>query len=120
MRYMEVSGNDQDSGLCSDNSCDCGYPGAIIPRGEGYVYISKEVADFRADCLSESVLIEKIQKISKNMGSYICADSGVFEPILMCEQGAKMRKLNLVVATADAKHWWKTGLVPLRSTPQIL
>lgn len=38
-------------------------------------------------------------------------------PILVCEQGAKLRKLDLRVAHEDAKHWWATGEVPLRPTP---
>jgi len=38
-------------------------------------------------------------------------------PILVCEQGAKLRGLDLEVAATDAKHWWKTGFVPLRATP---
>jgi hypothetical protein len=38
-------------------------------------------------------------------------------PILVCEQGAKRRALDLEVAQADAKRWWETGEVPLRATP---
>jgi hypothetical protein len=38
-------------------------------------------------------------------------------PILVCEQGAKLRNLDLEVAAADAKYWWKTGKAPLRATP---
>jgi len=38
-------------------------------------------------------------------------------PILMCEQGARLRRLNLDIASADAAHWWDTGKVPLRPTP---
>jgi hypothetical protein len=35
----------------------------------------------------------------------------------MCKEGAMKRCLNLEVAEADAKHWWETGMVPLRATP---
>jgi hypothetical protein len=38
-------------------------------------------------------------------------------PILVCEQGAKLRGLDLKVAAEDAKRWWKTGKVSLRPTP---
>src|SRR5205085_9119964 len=38
-------------------------------------------------------------------------------PVLMCEQGARLRNLDLGVAAADAKQWWETGQVPLRATP---
>jgi len=38
-------------------------------------------------------------------------------PILACKQGATLRGIDLEVAAADAKYWWKTGLVPLRPTP---
>jgi hypothetical protein len=35
----------------------------------------------------------------------------------MCEECAKSLGLDLDVAAADAKHWWETGLAPLRPTP---
>lgn len=38
-------------------------------------------------------------------------------PILVCERGAKLRKLNLEVAAKDAKYWWKTEKIPLRAKP---
>lgn len=118
MKYMQVSGNVRDHALCSDDACPCGYPGATIPRGEGYVYISPEVVNFRMDCLTEAEAKLKIQRISIQMGvATILGGSGVFTPILMCEKGAKKRRLNLEVAAADAKYWWSTGLVPLRPTP---
>lgn len=118
MEYMEVSGNDRDPAYCSDDACPCGYPGAEIPRGEGYMYVSQDVVDFRKDCLSEVEAQIKIQRMSRQLGGgIIMAGSGVFAPILMCEQGARKRELDLEVAAADAKHWWKTGQVPLRATP---
>ena len=117
MKYIHVSGNDRDPGLCSDDACPCGYPGAKIPPGKGYIYVSKEVAEFREDCLTEAEAKKKIQRMSTRMGATITAASGVFAPILMCEQGAKKREIDLEVAAADAKHWWQTGQVPLRPTP---
>ena len=38
-------------------------------------------------------------------------------PILVCEEGAKLRGIDMEVAAADAKRWWETGKVPLRPTP---
>lgn len=117
MKYMQVSGNERSSALCSDDTCPCGYPGATIPRGQGYIYISQEVADFRQDCLTEAEAKLKIDRLSSRMGATIFAGSGVFAPILMCEQGARQRGLDLEIAAADARAWWQTGKVPLRPTP---
>jgi|GEM_PF-3471075 len=117
VKYMEVpfalgSGD----AICSDDSCPCGYPGATIPRGGGYFYISKEVVDFRKDC---PTVLEAEAKVRRMVGprTLFVAGSGVLSPILVCEIGAKKRGLNLEVAAADARHWWQTGLVPLRPTP---
>ena len=38
-------------------------------------------------------------------------------PVLVCEEGAKLRKLDMRVANIDAVRWWETGKVPLRPTP---
>jgi hypothetical protein len=114
---MQVSGNHRNPALCSDDNCPCGYPGAQIPRGTGYIYISQEVVDFRSDCPTEAEAQAKIQPMATQMGAMIFGGSGVFAPILMCEQGARNRGLDLEVAAADAKHWWNTGQVPLRPTP---
>lgn len=117
MKYMQVSGNFRDPATCSDDDCPCGYPGATIPRGKGYIYISPDVVEFRQDCLTEEEAQQKIERMSKQTGAVILAGAGVFAPILMCEQGARKRRLNLDIAAADARHWWETGEVPLRPTP---
>ncbi|MDD4955894.1 MAG: hypothetical protein PHP17_07660, partial [Candidatus Omnitrophica bacterium] len=44
--------------------------------------------------------------------------TGTTSPIMMCKQGAILRDLDLNIAASDAAYWWKTGLVPLRVTPQ--
>jgi hypothetical protein len=36
----------------------------------------------------------------------------------MCEQGAKLRGLDLTIAAKDAEYWWKNQLAPLRATPK--
>ncbi len=119
MKYMQVSGNEKGYAFCSDDACPCGYPGATINKGEGYIYVSQEVVDFRRDCLKETQAQSKIQRLSSQMGSFLVAGAGVFAPILMCEQGAKNRGVDLAVAAADARHWWQTGDVPLRATPKV-
>lgn len=117
--YMEVPRNLQSDGnaLCSDDSCPCGVPGARIAPGEGYIYVSKEVADFRKDCPTAAQAQIKVQRIQQQLGAMIFAASGVFSPILMCELGARKRGLDMEVAASDARHWWKTGQVPIRPTP---
>jgi hypothetical protein len=80
------------------------------------MYISKEVVDFRKDC---PTVAEAEAKVRRMVGprTLVMAGSGVLSPILVCELGARKRGLNLEVAAADARHWWQTGLVPLRPTP---
>lgn len=115
---IEVPGNDREVGLCSDDGCPCGYPGASIPRGTGYMYVSKEVAEIRASAPSVAEMEAKISQMQAGFGGMIFAGSGVFAPILMCEQGAKKRGINLDVAAYDARTWWSTGKVACRPTPQ--
>jgi hypothetical protein len=90
----------QKVGLCSDRNYPC--PETPIPRGTGYLYISKEAVEF--------MKAVKSGKVGRNVGY------GPM-PILACEQGAKLRELDMEVAAADAKRWWETGKVPLRPTP---
>ena len=90
-------------GVCSDDSCPCSE--VSIRRGTGYLYISQEFIDFHHNTALRSALRES--------GAIVMG----LAPILVCEQGAKLRGLDLEVAAADAKHWWKTGLAPLRVTP---
>jgi hypothetical protein len=116
--YMEVpEANPGGDGICSDNDCPCGYPGATIPRGSGYIYISQEVVDFRRDAPSMREAERKIANLRQDLGGTVVFGQGIFAPILMCEQGARKRGLDLQVAAADARYWWETGLVPLRATP---
>ncbi len=105
-------------GTCSDDSCPCGYPGTNIPRGSGYFYISNDLVEMRRDALTLDAIESKVLNLQQKMNAAMTTvTSGVFMPVLMCEQGAKKRGLNLAVAAADAKHWWQTGLAPLRPTP---
>lgn len=105
-------------GTCSDDQCPCGYPGTNIPRGTGYLYIGDELVEMRRDTLTVKELEKKVIDLQQRMGaSMMTTASGVFMPILMCELGAKKRKIDLSVAAADAKHWWQAGMAPLRATP---
>ena len=115
MKYFEVPCPEGD-GLCSDDACPCG-PSTKIPRGSGYLYISQDVVDFRRDARSFEDAARKLKRLKERMGIYVMFGSGVFAPVLVCKRGAKLRKLDLEVAAADAKYWWETSKVPLRATP---
>ena len=109
MEYFEVEVPFGDA-LCSDDECPCRPPDDRIPRGSGYLYISETVVNFRQDACT---IEEAKQKIART--NFYGQNRHV--PTLMCQQGARKRGLDLNIAAADAKHWWETGLVPLRATP---
>lgn len=117
MEYFEVPIQPGD-GRCSDRSCPCPEPGTLLPRGTGYLYISREAVKFRQDCRTLDEFRKKMDRIQSGptFFNFGFAPEGV-APILVCEQGAKKRNLDLAVAAADAKRWWDTGKVPLRPTP---
>ena len=118
MKYMQCSGNERAPALCSDDTCPCGSPGASIPRGEGYMYISSDVVDFRKDCLTEAEVQSKLRQLASQAdATMVVVDPASVQPILLCEAGARKRGLDLAVAASDARHWWETGQVPLRPTP---
>lgn len=86
--------------VCSDNKCPC--QETKIPEGSGYLYISPK-AVVRMTALKEG-------RAEGTIGFGLM-------PVLVCEQGAKLRDIDLKVAAEDAKRWWVTGKVPLRPTP---
>lgn len=98
---------------CSDNECPCGT--TYLSRGEGYMFISKDVVKFRKNAKSVNEAYEKINNMPN--GHLLLMDKEKVDGIIMCEQGARLRNLDLKVANNDAQHWWKTGLIPLRPTP---
>jgi len=112
-----------DDGLCSDNACPC--PEVVIPRGKGYLYIEQSLVDFRRKYPAIESARRAMQQERKQLQQTLARNSDRQEiiyryrlgPILVCEEGAKLRNLDLKVAAADAKHWWETGLVPFRATP---
>ena len=104
--------------LCSDSQCPCDQ--TKLYRNSGYIYVNKEFVEFRRDCLTWRELENKLERIRLERDlEFFYVDTGIGVPIMICEQGAKLRGLNLEVAASDARHWWKTGLVPLRVTPEI-
>lgn len=58
--------------------------------------------------------------IPRNKGYIYVVDhgNGKVSANLTCEQGARLRNLNLRIASNDAKRWWVTGWVPFRPTPK--
>jgi hypothetical protein len=76
------------------------------------------VVAFRKDARTVAESNNKIKQLRQRLGGGgVTFDQNVVAPILVCEQAARRRGLDLEVAAADAKYWWKTGLVPLRPTP---
>jgi hypothetical protein len=116
MEYMEITLPDGD-GLCSDDDCPCAYPGELIPHGQGFLFISKEVVEFRRDALTRKEVQMKIKKMAERFNGALTVARDVYSPTLMCEQGARKRKLDLEIAAKDAKYCWEMGLAPLRPTP---
>ena len=123
MRYFECDVPPAD-GCCSDNACPC--PETHIPRGTGYLFISQDLVDFRSQYPrmkdAEQAKLAQLQQKRDNLTRQgLGGENAHFfyrlGPILVCEQGARKRNLNLQIAAADAQHWWKTGQVPLRATP---
>lgn len=117
MKYFECD-VPEGNGLCSDNACPC--PEVVIPRGAGYLFIDQDLVDFRRQfptLAGARVEMRRRQaEMRANLGGMF---TGFYRlgPILVCEQGAKLRGLDLEIAAADARHWWETGQVPLRPTP---
>ena len=121
-----VSEPPEGDGLCSDNECPCPGMGADIPRGEGYLYISRSVVanrqHHRTESDAQSLISRRNDQIRGELPGFtgrVVGQQGRFAPILCCREGAERRELDLQVAAKDAAFWWETGLVPLRATPRV-
>lgn len=117
MEYFE-SDAPAGNGLCSDNACPC--PEVSIPKGTGYIYIDQSLVDFRRKFPTLAAARKAMQAQHEQRKTEFGGGVSMFYslgPILVCEEGARLRGLNLEVAAADARHWWETGMVPLRATP---
>ena len=108
-----------DPAVCSDDGCPCGP--VSIPYGGGYLYISQSAVDFRKDARSDAELKVKgaayIKSLQQGGKTAVVLDPTIYKAILICEEAAKRRRLNLQVAAADAKYAWETAQAPLRPTP---
>ena len=116
--YFEVPLPDGD-GVCSDEECVCG--GVVIARGTGYLYVDRETVDFRSNAPSVEQARAKEERVRSQMGDMDEAAAvmhGRTTAMLICEQSAWRRGIDLEVAAADAGHWWETGQAPLRATPE--
>lgn len=109
--------------VCSDNYCPCGFPGAKIPRGGGYVVLSEELIGWRTrfPSLAEwDVALASIQSQTdegvKKMMAAVLPPSGL-QPVVCCEQSPLLEIVDRQVAAADAKMMWKSARLPLRATP---
>jgi hypothetical protein len=106
-------------GICSDELCPCN-ENALSP-GNGYLYISEELVEFRKDALTLQETEQKVLAYTKkysSKGKRVILHNNFYIPILMCRQGATRRGIDMEIAGADAEYFWETGLVPLRPTPQ--
>lgn len=58
--------------------------------------------------------------INRGQGYIFVEDlgNGNFYANLTCEEGARLRNLDLDIARKDAIRWWNTGMVPMRETPK--
>lgn len=115
MQYFDVSAP-RHSALCSDDACPC--DNTSIPVGGGYLLIPRDCCEFRSDCPTEAQAEAKIDRIGRQRGQFIILGPGIAAPVLCCEVAARRRDLDMGIAAADAKHWWATGKVPYRPTPQ--
>ena len=110
-------------GVCSDNFCPCGFPGAKVPRGGGYVILSKELVEWRKKfpTLAEwDVALASIQSQTdpavKAAMQLVLPPSGL-QPTVCCDQSPLLDIVDREIAAADARLMWKSARLPLRATP---
>ena len=105
---------------CLDDQCPCNH--TPIQEGEGYLYISEGAVEFRRDARSERALQSKAEKYMQSLGEEGTAfflDPSGYKALLICEQAARQRGLDLNIARLDAKYAWRTSKAPLRATPKV-
>lgn len=113
MDYFE-SPRPDGPGLCSDNDCPC--PNTELHPGSGYMFVSQATVDYRTDARSVNEAYAKMER-TRPANTIVFHDHQSVDGVLMCEQGARLRKLDMATAQQDAQHWWRTGMIPLRATP---
>jgi hypothetical protein len=105
--------------LCSDDSCPCPGTERLIPGNTGFMFISEELVQLRADTLTSDAFRRKTENLAKAQGvALVYLGAGVHQPLFMCELAAKQRGLDLTVAAADAAYLFQHGWCPLRPTPR--
>jgi len=121
-RYVDADPPPEGDGLCSDNSCPC--PDVVIRHGQGYLYVDAETVRFRRKYPrledARRAAKQEFDLRARQLGAGGIRVVGFYRRlggVLVCEQGARLRKLDLSVAAADAAHWWRTGQILLRPTP---
>ena len=87
-----------------------------IPPAKGYLYISAELLENRKDCLTIEAFREKFLGMLSENEHNVEIEKGYF-PVLMCKNGARLRKLDLKVAARDYDLYVRTSRVPFRLTP---
>jgi hypothetical protein len=117
MEYFVNTPGPQASAKCSDNACPCS-PSVEFARGEGYLYVSPEAVDFRRDARTLADAQTKMERMAGQLDAFVVMDPIAWSGLMICEEAAKCRRLDLAWASADAKEWWETGRMPLR--PSLL
>jgi hypothetical protein len=103
------------NGRCGEEDCPCG--GAEIPRGEGYLYVSRQIVEFRRRFRSHQEAVEQMDRLVREKYGRPVSYAMRIGPTLLCRRAAKAKGIDLDIAAADAKLWWVSGNVPLRATP---
>ena len=95
--------------------CDsCNSP---IPEGEGYLFISKETANFRRDALSFDAADNKVRKLQQQMFSGTLFITYA-TPDMLCKKCARREGIDLHVAHEDAETCKRENRVKCRPTPK--
>jgi hypothetical protein len=117
--HMELPPPMLGASRCSDDECPCDEwdDESQMPPAQGYLYITPEVVEFRADCLSVDELVRKLKMIEDMLGRIVVGGKGALHPMVICEQAARRRSLDLAVASQDFDSWMSRGRVPCRPTP---
>ena len=114
--YVEIQAPGSD-GVCSDPDCPCDE--VQIPRGTGFLYLSHQ---FVESWRQHRTLEEASDSYERQLRNLLGQDVNIIvertTPILVCELGARLRRLDTQIASEDARLWWEMNRVPLRPTPQ--
>ena len=102
--------------FCSDNDCPCS--NTTMPPANGYLWIKPEVAETRKSCLS-LFSMQSHMASTKTSSTDIDALRKNYVPLVVCEEAAKRRNLDLDIAASDYTMWVNRGKVLCRPTPLL-